>query len=433
MVGRRAEDRVPSSYFVGGNFQQDVWRMNADGSGQTFVTKGLDPSWSPDGKKIVFARGGRDNEGGGIFVNDGATETKVAPAFRDSRAPDWSPDGQRIVFTAASIGGSGAIYILNADGTGLTRISPPPGGDLDARWSPDGSQLAFQSSSFNPPDIWTMHPDGTGRTQLTNTPNEYEQLPAWSPDGQKIAIERRVDSTSYVAVMNADGSNVTNLVTGAFSPDWGPRTASYVRPRGATPTRTSLVPAFEQCTSPDDQHGAPLSFGSCNPPVQSSGFVTIGSPPEDQANTLGFVIARAIPPNPAVPQSQADVGFDVSITDVRSRPSLADYSGELETRLALRITDQNNVAAPGDDPDAATAQNASFSFALPCTTTADTSTGSSCSVSTTANTIAPGAVAKSLRTIWELGPIQVYDGGPDSVASTQGGNTLFMTQGVFVP
>jgi hypothetical protein len=65
--------------------------------------------------------------------------------------------------------------------------------------------------------------------------------------------------------------------------------------------------------------------------------------------------------------------------------------------------------------------------------TADTTVGSSCDPQTTVNSVYPGALVAGRRAIWQLGQVQVYDGGADGVASTTAGNTLFLVQGVFVP
>src|SRR5690349_4715296 len=54
--------------------------------------------------------------------------------------------------------------------------------------------------------------------------------------------------------------------------------ATHPRPRGATPLRAALVPAYEKCTSPNTRHGPPLAFPSCSPPVQTSNFLTVGTP-----------------------------------------------------------------------------------------------------------------------------------------------------------
>ena len=70
---------------------------------------------------------------------------------------------------------------------------------------------------------------------------------------------------------------------------------------------------------------------------------------------------------------------------------------------------------------------------MPCAATpADATIGSTCSVSTTFDAVTPGSVPEGKRSIWELGQVQVFDGGPDGVASTPG-NSLFAVQGVFVP
>ena len=67
--------------------------------------------------------------------------------------------------------------------------------------------------------------------------------------------------------------------------------ATHPRPKGATPLRVSMVPAFNQCTTPNRTHGPPLAFPSCNPPVQSSTAITVGTPDANgaPANSEGFV------------------------------------------------------------------------------------------------------------------------------------------------
>jgi hypothetical protein len=184
------------------------------------------------------------------------------------------------------------------------------------------------------------------------------------------------------------------------------------------------VPAYKPCSSPTNQHGAPLSFGSCGPPVQASDFLTIGTPPQDPAGSIGSITTTVSP---------GDVQFAVSITDVRRKTTLVDYTGELETRFGLRITDKNNIAMPGGTTSTATTQDSPFSYAVPCAGTPDSTVGSTCSVITSANTLAPGAVAAGQRAVWQLGQLNVYDGGSDGLASTTGDNTPFMDQGVFVP
>ena len=204
----------------------------------------------------------------------------------------------------------------------------------------------------------------------------------------------------------------------------------YARPKGATHTRVSLAPAYKPCTSSNRSHGAPLSFPSCNPPAQVSDWLTVGTPDANgaTANSIGSVRLDVQPGDPATPADEADVRIAASLTDVRNKTGLADYTGELQAKLSLRITDKYNGAsltenATGDTP---------FLVTVPCTSTASTSVGSSCAITTTADAVTPGSVLETRRSIWELGPVQVYDGGPDGVASTAD-NTLFADQAVFVP
>lgn len=210
-------------------------------------------------------------------------------------------------------------------------------------------------------------------------------------------------------------------------------TPNYARPRGATPLRVSLVPAFASCASPNRSHGAPLAFPSCAPPAQSSGFLTVGTPDANgaQASSVGFVRLKAVPGDTAVPGDQADVLLATTVTDVRNRVGLTDYAGELQARLPIRITDLDNPP-PSGGSGAATTQDGTFAFTVPCVPTADPATGSTCSVSTTADAVTPGVIEESQRAVWQLGQIDVLDGGSDGVASTTG-NTVFARQGVFAP
>jgi hypothetical protein len=69
---------------------------------------------------------------------------------------------------------------------------------------------------------------------------------------------------------------------------------------------------------------------------------------------------------------------------------------------------------------------------VPCAGTADTTVGATCAVTTTADSVLPGTVNEGKRAVWQLGQLEVFDGGADGLASTDD-NTLFARQGVFVP
>jgi streptogramin lyase len=214
-------------------------------------------------------------------------------------------------------------------------------------------------------------------------------------------------------------------------------TTGYPRPKAATPQYSALVLAYQPCGSPNMVHAAPLSYSSCTPPTLTSGTLTAGTPESNArlANMVASLKTIVSPGDPSTPADEADVQYTASIKDVRRASDLADYTGTLEARIPLRITDRLNSPYPAGRT-AATTQGFDFSFAVPCAATgdpSDTTIGAACALTTTADSIAPGAVVEGARAIWEYGPVRVYDGGPDEDAATVGDNTLFLHQGIVIP
>ena len=220
--------------------------------------------------------------------------------------------------------------------------------------------------------------------------------------------------------------------------------AAHPRPKAASPTIVSMVPAFNQCTAPNRTHGPPLAFPSCNPPVQSSNSITIGSPDVNgaTANSTGFIKIKVKVGVPGPPED-SDVYLTGDVTDVRCLPGNAacgnanaaagaDYIGELQATAQIRITDHFNAVAPGGGTDPATVVDIPFPVNTTCVNTASTSIGGQCTTNTTANAVVPGAVKDTKRATVEVGQIQAIDGGPDGVVATAP-NTLFGVQGIFIP
>jgi hypothetical protein len=193
------------------------------------------------------------------------------------------------------------------------------------------------------------------------------------------------------------------------------------------------VPAFKACTSSNGSHGAPLAEPSCSPSLPASEFLTVGTPEVNgkPAGATGTVDLEVVGESPIDPGNgdQSDVLLSAQLTDVRRSSDLADYGGELQVATALRITDRYNGPF-SDEP--ATASEVPLAFTMNCIPSADPSVGATCNASTTADAVSAGTVREGRRAVWALGPIEVFDGGADGVAST-GGNTLFAHQGFFVP
>jgi hypothetical protein len=259
-----------------------------------------------------------------------------------------------------------------------------------------------------------------------------------SPPGSEsfnpeVAAGPNVDANGVAIWTGSDGTN--SRVQSARRRD----VVGYPRPRGATPMRVSLVPAFNQCASPNRSHGSPLAFGSCAPPQQTSSVLTVGSPDANgaPANLTGFVVFNAVAGNSSTEVNEADVKIQVAITDVRNRPSLTDYVGRVLMRADLQITDNTNAA---ETPEPGTVQTFKYNAPVDCVSTPSTSVGSSCNLTTTANTLVPGTVIESRRSIWQLGQVEVMDAGPNGTGYAScpptcgdGDEATFLREGIFVP
>ena len=427
----------------------EIYVMNADGTGQTRLTgnpaSDTAPAWSPDAGKIAFTsdRDGVFNLDIDVMNADGTGQTPLTTDPGLDTGAAWSPVGSRIAFTSTRDGDS-EIYVMNADGSGQVALTANTVTDSGPDWSPNGQRIAFSSTRDGNSEIYVMSADGTGQARLTSN-SASDVGPAWSPDGMKIAFRSKRDGNWEIYVMNADGTGQARLTSNSaleIDPDWQPAPpVGYPRPKGATRVLVSLVPAYEECAAPNRTHGGSLSYGSCNPPLQTSSNLTVGTPDANNAgaNMIGSArIDVCLVPSCAA----ADVKIQVSITDVRCKAAVAtcgaannadgaDYAGEVRGNATLRITDKYNGASLTDP---ATVTDTLFPVRIPCAATdTDLSNGASCSVATTANSVLPGSVTAGKRAIWELGQVEVYDGGADGDTDTTADNTLFLEQGVFVP
>ena len=188
--------------------------------------------------------------------------------------------------------------------------------------------------------------------------------------------------------------------------------------------------AYSRCDDPGTMHRPPLEYASCAPPDRSSDRLTAGTSDANgaPARMIGRVRLAAKPGDPDTIADEADVAVDVNLSDVRESATLADYPGELELVLRLRITDKLN----GTAAESGTMTDQTLRATVPCTVTAGDPAGSTCTLDTTLDTLIPGLAAERSRAIWAIGQAAVNDGGPDRDAETQD-NTRFAVQGVFIP
>jgi TolB protein len=465
----------------------DIYTVNPDGSDLTQLTNDpandRDPAWSADGRLIAFTRDGALY----VMEHTGASQTLIRPNGTVGLAaidPSWSPNGNSIAWwgrdcceyavlavsanghvrslirTPASISmfdtdwsvddnvmfsrsehaNSADLYVIGQFDP--TQVTDLPGDELDGSWSPDGESVAFsRSAAPGAVGIWRMCLCTGSAVQVTA--DVGDRHPAWSPDGSRFVLSKGVGD---IVVVDSDGANPTPIASSPaheVEPDWQPAPVvdppRYVRPVAASPLRAALVVAYQPCDEPNSEHGPPLAFTSCSPPVQASNYLTVGTggvPPK----FVGWTRLKAVVGDPGTTADEADLAVRANLTDVRCRPAqiypcsgvaLADYTGDLQLAMAVRITD-GWTNAFGQAEQLTMTDIYRFPITVPCTGTPDTTVGATCAVSTTLDALSPGTIKEGARTMWQLGHIEVRDGGEDGSASSDD-YTIFATQGLFVP
>ncbi len=148
---------------------------------------------------------------------------------RGSWVPAWSPDGSRIAFASnRDDGGSANLYVVDADGSHLERLTDHEAFDYTPDWSPEGSRIAFMSNRDGSPEVYVMNADGTGVRRLTYLERGSGGLccPDWSPDGARVVFQAKPGadvraSRYHLYTVRADGSDLVDLGPGAL-PRWSP-------------------------------------------------------------------------------------------------------------------------------------------------------------------------------------------------------------------
>jgi len=185
-----------------------IWVMLPDGSEPKQVTNLPDgacqPSWSPDGNKIVFTspcRKLRDlYEGSSLFIIDreGTNLRTLSSLPGGDFEPAWSPAGDRIIFTSLR-DGFPQLYFYNLDDDTVEHISNHTNYDRSAAWSKDGKTIAFSTTRLGEQQIWLMDADGTNQRDFTALDGKIDTLPSWSPDGKVLIFSQGFTSPYLIA------------------------------------------------------------------------------------------------------------------------------------------------------------------------------------------------------------------------------------------
>jgi dipeptidyl aminopeptidase/acylaminoacyl peptidase len=340
--GRIAFDGNPATSTGG---PRTIYTISADGSGLAPLTNAGDfePAWSADGQKIAFtsARDGNDE----IYVMnaDGSGQTRLTFSPGLDLAPAWSPDGARIAFISIRDAGAGGfnieLYVMNADGSDQTRLTLTTNvSEFAPAWSPDGDKIAFSVDHLG---ISTINSDGSGRVFVMPGDN-----PSWFPDGSKLAFDDatcddQCEDDVYVA--NADGTGRTQLMNTTYGP------GDYIQDE------------YDPAVSPDGRRIAFVTNQYDGLHHEIAVMNADGSGQNRLTNTATFSSAPDWQPLPNRPPDCSGVAADpgsLALKNHRFRlvtlSGASDPDGDPVKTTITGVTQDERVTGPGDhtSPDA---------------------------------------------------------------------------------
>src|SRR6266511_3076833 len=164
-----------------GQIDSGTFIVRPDGSGLKQLSRQWPFSWAPSGDLLAFG-------GGGIDIVDTSGNVLRRLTEEDGSDPSWSPDGTRLVFSSAR-GGQRDVYVASAGGSNLVNVSKSRGYDAEPAWSPDGRTIAFASVRSGAKGLYIVPASGGAARRVTGFPESSH--PDWSPDGSRLAFMGR--------------------------------------------------------------------------------------------------------------------------------------------------------------------------------------------------------------------------------------------------
>jgi hypothetical protein len=389
-----------------------------------------------------------------IYERSGATTTLISAGGSgsfDASFAAGTADGSHVFFHTnepLSVSDTDPNTLDVYDRSGGNTILVSAGGNGSALYagaSKDGARVFFQTyeqlvseDTDNWIDVYERYSGATTLISTGPTSTSGANFPFYygnSEDGTKVFFDTDEKLTSGDTDNQVDIYSASQVLAG------------FPRPKGATPTRLSLVPAYGECTSPNRIHGppdypfnGPNPDGSCNPPAADSGVLTVGSPDANNktANSTSSVKFRvlAAPGNVEIVLAMNDVWCRVANAACPGG-AISEYTGKVLLSARIRLTDKSNGSPL---VESATVQDFDLQVPVQCVATA-TADGGNCAVTTTVNSLLPGSILDGKRSIWSLESVKVLDPGPNGTGfgsgcpttCGDGDETVFMRPGVFVP
>ncbi len=219
-----SQNRRLVAFLAGGSAKSSLEVMNVDGSNRTQVADGemllTDQRWSPDNERIAFLGVQSDRRSVMVGFADGSG-SGLLTSIEGDEVGDWSRNGEYVAFALKEWDGQG-IYVRNPDGVNELRLSDQP--DYSPRWSPSSKQIAFLSTRDGNPELYVMDADGSNVQRLTKT-EQAEYDIAWSPRGRKILFVSERDGNPEIYSVASDGSEISRLTYNTVvdnQPTWSP-------------------------------------------------------------------------------------------------------------------------------------------------------------------------------------------------------------------
>ena len=207
-----------------------IWLVDSDGSNRTMISQPesdcdyYEPTWNPDGTKIAFiSQHPNSNYYICVMDSDGSNVTKLTPRMRNLKVVNlkWSPDGSKITYDSQlTVSHQFCIWVMDSDGNDRTQLTTVED-TYNSTWGPNGTEIAYVLSRATGKEIWIMAPDGSNKTMLMPQKRSvFEESfsyiqPEWSSDGTKLAFVTNRFSKGYeyysIVVLDLDDSRVTSL------------------------------------------------------------------------------------------------------------------------------------------------------------------------------------------------------------------------------
>jgi tol-pal system beta propeller repeat protein TolB len=231
VLGDEAQESLPRLTVSSNRFGAAFELVTLDIQGENveltlpFRCDACDPSWSPDGRKLVYRSGKSGQLQDYAYDFDRGEEINLTKTATREHQPLWSPDGKQIVFTSER-SGNHDIFLMNADGSSPVNLTNNAAFDSDPSWSPDGKQIAFGSNRGRSWRLYVMDADGSNVRDVLGHSLDGWTSPSWSPDGEQIVYTGPGVGGLQVFVVNADGNGEQVITDGAgantfpvYSPD----------------------------------------------------------------------------------------------------------------------------------------------------------------------------------------------------------------------